>query len=450
MYQRLIADSAHNPVLLWEAHAGAADAYTALGNTQAAANHYEAALKVVETAWADLSAKEYKITFLSRLIRFYREYVEALMSQGQVEKALQIADRSRARLLSQRLSREVKPAILDYRTVARKSESVWLSYWLAPRRSFLWVITPKKVRCFTLPPAGEIEQLVRDYRGFIEVSMRDPMISPSEAGKALYEKLIAPAASLLKNDADIVIIPDGALHQLSFDALPVYAPAPHYLVNDYSIAIAPSLGVYRGTRPAQGARQALIIGDPLSAGDDFPPLPHAATEIATVQKRLSPMPVRVLAKDAARSDVWKSADPGRYSIIHIAAHAEANEQDPLRSAIILSPTPSPRLFARDMVDTQLQADLVTLSACRSSGAKAYRGEGLVGFAWTFLQAGSHSVVAGLWDVADESTALLMDRLYEGIARGESPARALRHARISLQQTQYSKPFYWGPFQCYVR
>ena len=345
----------------------------------------------------------------------------------------------------------MKQASLDFRTVARRSGSVWLSYWLAPRRSFLWVITPKEIRSFTLPPAAEIEQLVRDYRGFVEGSMRDPMASPSESGKALYEKLIVPAAPLLKKDADVVVVPDGTIHQLSFDTLPVYGPTPHYLVNDYAIAIAPSLGVYRGGRPTPpGARAALIIGDPLSPGPDFPPLPHAAAEVAIVQKRLAPMAARVLTREDARPDVWKSVDPARFSIIHIAAHAEANEKDPLHSAIILSPKPTPRLFAKDMIDIPLRADLVTLSACRSSGAKAYRGEGLVGFAWTFLQAGSHSVVAGLWDVSDESTSLLMDRMYEGIARKESTPRALRRARIALLQTPYTKPFYWGAFQCYIR
>jgi CHAT domain-containing protein/Flp pilus assembly protein TadD len=449
-YLRVSAANANNPAITWAAHSGIANTFMAASDTASAFRHFEAAIGVIEGAWSELNANEYKITFLSSLIEFYQSYVDALMAQGQVEKALQIADRSRARLLSQRLSREVKQASRDYRTVARQSGSVWLSYWLAPRRSFLWVVTPKEVHAFTLPASAEIEKLVRDYRGFIEGSMRDPMVSPSEAGKALYEKLIAPAASLLQKDADIVIVPDGALHQLSFDTLPVYSPTPHYLVNDYAIAIAPSLGVYQATRPAAAGREVLIIGDPVSSGSDFPPLPHAATEIAAVEKRLAPMRSRVFTKDAARPDLWKTVDAAEYSIIHIAAHAEANEKNPLQSAIILSPSPTPRLFAKDMIDTPLRADLVTLSACRSSGAKAYRGEGLVGFAWTFLQAGSQSVVAGLWDVADESTSMLMDRMYQGIARKESPARALRQARIALLQTEYAKPFYWGPFQCYVR
>ena len=95
-------------------------------------------------------------------------------------------------------------------------------------------------------------------------------------------------------------------------------------------------------------------------------------------------------------------------------------------------------------------DSVTLSACRSSGARTYAGEGLVGLTWAFLQAGSRHVVAGLWDVADQSTSLLMDRFYTGIAAAAAPSDALRNAQIELIHTAYAKPYYWGPFQCYGR
>jgi CHAT domain-containing protein len=158
----------------------------------------------------------------------------------------------------------------------------------------------------------------------------------------------------------------------------------------------------------------------------------------------------VLTGAAARPDAWRNSNPGSFSTIHIAAHAESNELSPLDSAIILSPGTGYRLYARDIIDIPLQARLVTLPACRSSGARTYAGEGLVGFAWAFLHAGAQSVIAGLWDVPDESTSLLMDRLYAAIAAGKPPVDALREARLAIRKTPYSKPFYWGAFQCYRR
>ena len=55
-----------------------------------------------------------------------------------------------------------------------------------------------------------------------------------------------------------------------------------------------------------------------------------------------------------------------------------------------------------MLGIRLNAALVTISACRSAGARTYAGEGLVGLTWAFLEAGAQNVIAGLWDVSDRS------------------------------------------------
>jgi CHAT domain-containing protein len=248
------------------------------------------------------------------------------------------------------------------------------------------------------------------------------------------------------------VVPDGPLHQLNLETLPVYGDNPHYWIEDASVSIAPSFGVFEpAKRRSAGAKRALIIGDPVSPAPEYPALPHAGTEIASVSRRLSPAHVEALTRQSAVPASYAAAKPEAYDMIHIAAHAEANAQSPLESAVILSRGASGyRLYARDVVEVPLHAELVTLSACRSSGARAYGGEGLVGFAWAFLQAGSRAVIAGMWDVGDESTSLLMDRLYAGIAAGEAPAAALRTAKLALLSTAYAKPYYWGPFQCYVR
>ena len=77
----------------------------------------------------------------------------------------------------------------------------------------------------------------------------------------------------------------------------------------------------------------------------------------------------------------------------------------------------------------------------------------MGFAWSFLEAGAGNVVAGLWDVSDRSTAMLMQRLYRGMIRdGYDPAEALRQAKLSLLTSggPEANPWHWGPFQLYSR
>lgn len=456
IYRAVIASSLDNPAVLWPAHAGMAATHIATGDTEKAVQSFELATRVIDEAQTGLNRNEHKLTFLSRLISFYQDYVDLLMSRDEPVRALTVADRSRARLLSERISRGIERTAgfspEELRSIARESGSAWLSYWVAPKRSFLWVVTPDAVRVFNLPGEAEITSLVKEYRAFVETGLRDPMQTTSDAGRRLYEILIAPAAALLPRDSNLMVVPDGPLHQLSFDTLPVYsAGQPRYLIDDFTVAITPSFGVFLRKRasPVTG-RDALIIGDPVAASPAFPALKHAGREITNVAAFMNSDRTRVITGDEARPEVWKNANPGSFSAIHIAAHAEANERSPLNSAIILSPGAGYRLYARDIIDVPLRAELVSLSACRSSGARTYAGEGMVGFAWAFLHAGAHSVVAGLWDVPDESTSMLIDELYKGIAAREAPAEALRKAQISVRKSAYSKPFYWGAFQCYRR
>ena len=154
----------------------------------------------------------------------------------------------------------------------------------------------------------------------------------------------------------------------------------------------------------------------------------------------------------ASPPAYREATPNKFGFVHFTAHAAANLESPLDSAVILSgPEHAFKLYARDVADVPLRAELVTVSACRSAGERAYSGEGLVGFAWAFLRAGASRVIAGLWDVDDRSTADLMDQLYARLAAGDRPAAALRDAKRALLASggNFSKPYYWAPFELFT-
>ena len=156
--------------------------------------------------------------------------------------------------------------------------------------------------------------------------------------------------------------------------------------------------------------------------------------MSAIRKQFAAEAVSVVDGDAASPAAFRGAAPERFSVIHFTSHAVANTESPLDSAVILSgPDQAYKLYARDVAALPLKAELVTVSACRSAGERAYAGEGLVGFAWAFLRAGSRRVVAGLWDVDDRSTAALMEEIYARIAAGASPPVALREAKRADQE-----------------
>jgi CHAT domain-containing protein len=281
---------------------------------------------------------------------------------------------------------------------------------------------------------------------------RDPLAQNDAS--ALYQAVLGPVAKLIPAGSNVIVVPDGELHQLNFETLVVPGPRPHYWIEDVAIATAPSLRVLAGDGQARvRAPKLLIMGDPVLVGQEFGPLPNVTKEIAAVEECFPPASRVAFTGAGAVPGEYAKAVPANFTHIHFATHATANRESPLNSAIILSHQgESYKLYARDVAGVPLSADLVTLSACSSAGAKAYSGEGLMGFAWAFLQAGAQNVIATLWDEDDAVSADLMRGLYAGIAAGQMPVRALRASKLALMRStgRYRLPYFWGPLQVFTR
>jgi CHAT domain-containing protein len=173
-----------------------------------------------------------------------------------------------------------------------------------------------------------------------------------------------------------------------------------------------------------------------------------------VEKYFSASRRTVLSGPQATPSGYLDSHPEQFAYLHFVTHGTASRTRPLESAVVLSEekdTDLFKLYARDIVQHQLSAYLVTISACNGAGIRAYSGEGLVGLSWAFLRAGAHNVIGALWEVSDNSTPQLMNTLYSGLSNNQDPASALRAAKLALLHSDsvYRKPFYWAPFQLYA-
>jgi CHAT domain-containing protein len=439
----------------WGAHAGLAGIAIAAAQPDRAARHFEAALDTIEKSRSEVLKTEYKLSFLTRLIQFYQSYIDALVDQGRIERALEVSESSRGRVLGERnsLAPPAKASAAALQQVAARSRSVLLSYWLGASRSYVWIVTATGVQTVRLPPAAEIESLVRDHQAAIHNTLADPLASPGAAGDRLYRVLVEPVLPWIPPGTRVVIVPDRSLHAINFETLPVPGATRHYLIEDLEIQTAPSLSLLSVAPVApRRAPSLLLFGDPVPRAPEFPALKYAGAEIERVSKSFPAGSVAAYQGERASPSTYRTTTPDRFSFVHFTAHAAANLQSPLDSAVILSGgNDAYKLYARDVAEVPLRAELVTVSACRSAGERAYSGEGLIGFSWAFLRAGASRVIAGLWDVDDRSTVELMDGLYARIAAGASAAQALREAKLSLiaRGGNYAKPYYWGPFQVFT-
>jgi len=450
--------TSEDPTPTLEAQEDLAKLYIETGKPEKAEAQFQSAIVAIESRQAGLTKEDYKLSYLSSLVRFYRSYVDFLVERGEIGKALEVVESSRARILTERVSATAKGQVSlsasELQALARSSHRILLSYWLAPKQSYVWAVTASNIQIFPLPAEKEIRGLVEGYRTVIE-DLRDPVESQNPAGAKLSEILLGPIHQLVPPGSHVVIVPDGALHSLNFATLPAPGDPAKYWIEDATLSVAPSLGLVLNSRPGATPRQAslLAIGDPESPGQEFPRLPNARKEVDTIAALFPNSNKAIFEGAESRPSMYSRADPARFSFIHFAAHATANRASPLDSALILSREGNVyALTAREIMKVPLDARVVTLSSCRSAGARAYSGEGLVGLTWAFFEAGARNVIAGLWDVDDESTSRLMSRMYGDLTRGVAPEDALRTAQLSLLHGEYpyKKPYYWGPFQLYSR
>ena len=138
--------------------------------------HFEAALDTVEKTRSDLMRTDYKLSYLTRLIDFYRDYVDALVDQGQIERALEVADSSRGRVLAERQGVSAPSACSAGLAHARGRVGHGLPLVLAGALAIVRVDRDAGARAdLPLPPASEIEALVRQHQAAIDNVMADPL-----------------------------------------------------------------------------------------------------------------------------------------------------------------------------------------------------------------------------------------------------------------------------------
>jgi CHAT domain-containing protein/Tfp pilus assembly protein PilF len=457
-------ETTDTPSLQWEVENALGDYYIAKQQLAQAKLWYGKSIAVFETQRSAVQDEELKLPFFANGDALYRHYADLLIESSKPTDALQFLDLGRARTLEEGLNpkkglaRRGVDRAANAQSVARRLGAVILFYSLGPEKSYLWAVTANRIQMFVLPRQTDVDPLVQRYQKTI-LRSSDPLREANEDGRALYDMLIAPAASMIPQGSRVFVIPDGSLNGLNFETL--LAPGqdgPHYWIDNVTVTSANSIRLLSGLTldgREPSSKNVLLIGNPILPSTEYESLPNAAAEIGDVAAHFSPDHRTVLTQAEAVPTAYATSHPDRYSYIHFVAHGTASRLSPLDSAVVLSAEPRHpdifKLYARDIVHQSLHARLVTISTCYGSGQRTYAGEGLVGLSWAFLRAGSHNVIGALWQVNDASTPQLMDRMYAELQNGAGPDAALRTAKLSLihSGSVYRKPLYWGAFQLYA-
>lgn len=371
------------------------------------------------------------------------------------------------------------------------NETVLLSYFIADKsgRLYIFAVSQNDYEVFDVPKISDWDSKLRLMKNAIYYKFADKFVTTSYS---LYKQLFPKSFS---NKKQIVIIPDGRLGTIPFEALLTKKVDLNttdlkdlpYLIQKQAVSYVYSATLFRqGLTNAGGIKGndkgnfgRIFICAPIqfygrAALND---LPGTEKEVEGIKNLFGEDSSDIYVRDKANEGLVKSGILKKYKYIHFATHGIVNESNPELSQIFLSkPNETPlvvvgnaeergksllevsnmedgNLFSGEIYGLELDADLVMLSACQTGLGKVVKGEGIIGLSRALLFAGARNLMVSLWSVADESTSRLMIDFYSFLRKGENKNEALRLAKLKMireginpdAKKKELEVYYWSPF-----
>lgn len=336
------------------------------------------------------------------------------------------------------------PVHLDVLGRRLAKESALLDYAITEREAAVLVVRSTGatvVRLPISPPdlariAQRLERpFTATYLGRVDLA-RAPFSTAT--AREIHDVLVAPVMPHLDGVESLYVVPDGVLHRIPFAALS--AVRADFLLDRFSLSYLPASHYLPDDRfrddvfPAAAQVAAIGIG-----------APGWARELDAISDVWGDRRTRILEGPLATETSVRALRG--VDLLHFAVHAEASRRDPLASHLRLAGDEAHDgyLHFNEIGEASINAGLVVLSACESTGGTVFRGEGAMSLARAFLASGSRSVVASLWPVGSMA-AELMSRFHSELVAGRAPRDALRAAQQALRgDPKTAHPFHWASF-----
>ncbi|HEX6896081.1 MAG TPA: CHAT domain-containing tetratricopeptide repeat protein [Bryobacteraceae bacterium] len=436
----------------WKAYFGLARVALREGRRADGLDLLRKSVERIESLRADIAGPALRTTFLADKRDVYDLLIENTTT---VDEAFRYIEQSRARVLADRLGL-THPSLQEMLRILPDDTAV-VEYWIGGSSLLtIWAWHGQAgVKRSLLSPQDR--ELIAGLPSIL-----------SDASRADWMEAVEPVARKLLDGippledprtTSLIVVPDGALAAIPFEALPhsrrplierfnvSYLPASSLLRRGSSPRTVrwfwdPSLKAFADPAPSAGQKP-----EPVNAGERSR-LPGAQLEVRKIAASLGGRSFIYSGSSATKPRVLQDL---RTPVLHLATHAFADLENPDLSYILFASTSTVQrydyLFLKEVDELPLKGvRLVTLSACETGRGREVRGEGVQSFATSFLAAGVPSVVTSLWVVPDQRTAQLMMRFYSRLARGEPVAGAMRGAKLEfVHSATAAHPANWAAF-----
>ncbi len=343
-------------------------------------------------------------------------------------------------------------ALLDKNTIM-------LSYFIDELNSrlYIFMVGKKKFKIIDHSVAKDFDKNITGLRNGIYFNVASAFAT---AANRLSPLLLPHIPASTKN---LVVIPTGRLGIVPFEALLKRKTKNRssfdgndYALDHYAIRYEFSAGLLlQKAKQSNEKKPSILLCAPVTfpAKDNLNELPATESEVKEISQLFASRNIstKLYTRQQASENEIKSARLKDYALLHFATHGVVDENNPELSRIFLqnnSESEDGNLFTGEIYNLEMDADLVTLSACQTGLGKISKGEGVIGLSRALVYAGAKNIIVSFWSVADESTSELMKTFYQRLLENPNSnyASSLREAKLALMKDEkYSAPFYWAPF-----
>jgi CHAT domain-containing protein/Tfp pilus assembly protein PilF len=409
-----------------------------------AANPLFAEESAVKSAITRLSLKAALITDSQQLNQINAAIRDYEIRLGKLKDKIRNEPRFKAIEFTDRI-----PPVKNLQRMLGNNTAV-LSYHVSDSSLLLFLIAANQLEYYQIPVNDIFFNRIDSFKQALHFLSNNKKYTGQALSAYLYDKLIRPAETNIAPMERLIIIPDDELNYLPFEALT--DAHDKYLVEKFSIQYQYSTALLTLGEPVPQPLQTLAFA-PFntkefhdSAGLRLEKLPSSGNEVNKLNGKI------YTDSDATKVNFIRQAK--RFPIIHLATHAEANNEAPLRSSILFYPDEinNPdhyRLYAQEIYSMDLDSvHLIILSACETGTGQLVRGEGLMSLSRAFAYAGCPNIITSLWKAEDKTTAYIAQKLHSYIEKGFTNDKALQQAKLDLLKDpdwdpRYKTPNYWA-------
>jgi tetratricopeptide (TPR) repeat protein len=319
-----------------------------------------------------------------------------------------------------------------------------LQYAVTDEKVFLFVVTagtPKlDVKAYTLDtPRNEIPQKIASFRQSID--------NPA-ASRELYDILLKPAESQIAHRSKLIVVPDGPLWDVPFQALRL--ADDKYVIDEASVSYAVSFSALREMRKRRAANTArraaapvtlVAFGNPTVADEVLERMQRTYTGLKLTETEVSELDKLKTIYGVARTRVYAAtrankervkAEASAATALHLATPAILDQSVPMYSLFFLSPDKGDDGLLKlwEITNFNSKARVVVLPHAWTAG-QPQTGDALMALSWAWFVAGTPAVVVSRWEGND------------GDLVAEQNAEQVRQAILKVRRR--AGPSYWAGY-----